>query len=177
VPSASLGGIVVGGGLALWFLIAGTLALVVGYRATLPDGDDLLQGVGLFLFLSVAVGLTGHLVWSNWVLTPARMLRWPLFALACMPWFVAMELGQGDPRQGSRWAWFLAQTVAVIAGLALLARTVPGMGVVSLILPLLPLYFGLFVFMGTRVRRPWALGIGCGLFFGWVLAVAFPSLG
>ena len=66
---------------------------------------------------------------------------------------------------------------SVLAALLLLARFVPGMGVVALILPLLPAYFALFVYLGGKVRRPWAYGIGCGLFFGWLLAVAFPIVG
>jgi len=176
-PVGRLGGVVVGGAVAFWFLVAGTVFLVAVYRRGLPDGEDIVRGVGVFLFLAVAVGMTGHLAWANWALTPARLLRWPLFALACTPWFVATEFGQGDPRGASRWWWWGAQVASVLAALLLLARLVPGMGVVALILPLLPAYFALFVYLGGKVRRPWAYGIGCGLFFGWVLVVAFPILG
>jgi len=171
-----LGGIVVGGALAFWFLVAGTVFLLAAYRHGLPGGGDIVRGVGLFLFLSIAVGMTGHLAWANWALTPARLVRWPLLALACIPWFVATELGQGDPRGESRWLWWGAQVASVLAALMLLARWVPGMGVVALILPLLPAYFALFVYLGSKVRRPWTYGIGCGLFFGWLLTVAFPIL-
>ncbi len=176
VATSRLGGVVVGGALAFWFLIAGTVFLVIAYRRGLPNGDDVVRGVGLFVFLAVAVGVTGHLAWANWVLTPARLMRWPLFAIACIPWFVATEFGQGDPRRASRWLWWLAQVASVLAALLLLARLVPDMGVVALVLPLLPAYFALFVYLGSKVRRPWAYGIGCGLFFGWLLAVAFPIL-
>jgi len=176
VAVGRLGGVVVGGALAFWFLVAGTVFLVAAYRGGMPDGSDVVRGVGLFLFLAVAVGITGHLAWSNWALTPARLIRWPLFALACTPWFVATELGQGDPRGGSRWLWWGAQVASVLGALLLLARLVPGMGVVALILPLLPAYFAVFVYLGGKVRRPWAYGIGCGFFLGWLLAVAFPIL-
>lgn len=177
VSVSHLGGVVVGGALAFWFLVAGTVFLLVAYRRGLPRGADIARGVGLFLFLAVAVGITGHLAWANWALTPARLVRWPLFALACTPWFVATEFGQGDPCGTSRWLWWGAQVASVLAALLLLARFVPGMGVVALILPLLPAYFALFVYLGGKVRRPWAYGIGCGLFFGWLLAVAFPIVG
>ena len=177
VAVRSLGGVMVGGGLAFWFLAAGTLFLLVAYRHGLPGGGDLIRGFGLFLFLAVAVGMTGHLAWTNWALTPERLARWPIFALACTPWFVATEFGQGDPRGVSRWLWWGAQVASVSAALLLLARMVPGMGIIVLILPLLPLYFAMFVYLGGKVRRPWAFGLGCGLFFGWVLTVAFPILG
>lgn len=176
VPVRSLGGVVVGGALAFWFLAAGTVFLLVAYRHGLPSGADLVRGVGLSLFLGIAVGITGHLAWANWALTPERLIRWPLFALACTPWFVATEFGQGDPRGVSRWMWWGAQVASVLAALLLLVRLVPGMGIVALILPLLPVYFALFVYLGGKVRRPWTYGIGCGLFFGWVLAAAFPIL-
>jgi len=176
VSVSRLGGVVVGGALAFWFLVAGTGFLVVAYGRGLPGGDDIVRGLGLFMFLAVAVGATGHMAWANWALTSSRLMRWPLFALACIPWFVATELGQGDPRGVSRWVWWGAQVASVLGALLLLASLVPGMGVVVLILPLLPAYLGLFVYLGGKVRRPWTYGIGCGLFFGWLLAVAFPVL-
>jgi pimeloyl-ACP methyl ester carboxylesterase len=177
ISVGTLGGIAVGGTLAFWFLVSGTLYLVVAYRAGLPDMADIVRGIGLFVFLSVALGITAHLAWANWSPTTARLVRWPLFALACVPWFVATEIGQGDPRSIPRAAWWAAQSLAAVAGLYLMARFVPGTGVVALMLPLLPAYFAVFVFMGSKVRRPWAYGIGCGLFLGWFLAVAFPMLG
>ncbi len=177
VAVGSLGGVVVGGALAFWFLVAGTVFLLVAYRHRQPTGGDFVRGIGLFLFLGIALGIAGHLAWANWALIPSRLVRWPLFALACTPWFVATELGQGDPRGTSRWVWWGAQVVSVVGAMLLLSRLVPGMGVVALILPLLPAYFAVFVYLGGKVRRPWTYGIGCGLFFGWVLVVAFPVLG
>jgi hypothetical protein len=177
VSVGSLGGVLVGGALAFWFLVAGTAFLIAAYRRGLPAGEDIVRGIGWFVFLAVAVGVTGHLAWFNWALTPARLVRWPLFALACTPWFVATEFGQGDPRGASRWLWWGAQAASVLVALMLLARFVSAMNVVALILPLLPAYFALFVYLGGRIRRPWTYGIACGLFFGWLLAVAFPILG
>jgi len=173
----TLGGVVVGGTLAFWFLIAGTTFLVTGYRAGLPSFGDVARGVGLFVFLSVVIGVTGHLAWANWSPTTSRLLLWPLFAAACTPWFVATEIGQGDPRSVPRPAWWVAQSIAVIVGLYAMTWTVPGMGVVSLMLPLLPAYSAVFVYLGGKVQRPWAYGIGCGLFMGWVLALVFPLVG
>ncbi|NKB88255.1 MAG: alpha/beta fold hydrolase [Acidobacteria bacterium] len=174
IDLVGLGGIVAGGALAFWFLISGVAYILVAYRAPMPRFDDMVRGVGLFLFLAVALGAAGHLTWMNFAPTEARLLRWPVFALACIPWFVATELGQGDPRGTSRWAWWAAQSVTVIAGLVLLDRFHPGLG--FSFLPVLPLYFAVFVYVGSKVRRPWAYGVGCGAYLGWVLAVAFPSI-
>ncbi len=181
VDISSIGGLLVGGALALWFLIAGTFYLVGAYRAGLPDGDDLIRGIGLFAFVWVAVGLSGQLAWNNWLLTDFRLWRWPLFAICCVPWFVAIEIGQGDARPTPRLLWFVLQCASVIGALMLLVRWVaphsPSIAIVGLIVPLLPAYFALFVFLGSRARRPWACGIAAGLFFGWALAAAFPALG
>ena len=174
IDVGNLGGMMVGGGLALWLLIAGTLALAVGFRVGSPTGRDLAWGVGLFVFLWFVVGMTSDYVWLNWHLVTPRLVRFPLFALACIPWFTATELLQGDPSGRSRWPAYLVQVVTLIAGLLLIAAWVPTMQVVALMLPVLPLVVGCLVFVGSRVNRPWAYGIGAGMFFGWLLASAFP---
>ena len=177
IDVAHLGGMMVGGGLALWLLIAGTLALAVGFRVGRPTGRDALWGVGLFVFLWCVVGMTSDYVWLNWRMVAPRLARFPLFALACVPWFTATELVQGDPRSRSRWLACLVQIAALIAGLLLIAAWVPTMQVVTLMLPVLVLYVGCLVFVGSRINRPWGYGIGAGLFFGWLLASAFPLVG
>ncbi len=174
IDVGNLGGMMVGGGLALWLLIAGTLALAVGFRVGPPAGSDVLWGVGLFVFFWLAVGLTSDYVWLNWRVVTPRLVRFPLFALACIPWFTATELVQGDPRSRSRWPAYLVQIAALIAGLLLIAAWVPAMRVVTVMLPVLPLYIGGFVFVGSRINRPWGYGIGAGMFFGWLLASVFP---
>ena len=66
------------------------------------------------------------------------------------------------------------QIAALIVGLLLVAAWVPTMRVVTVMLPVLPLYIGCLVFVGSRINRPWGYGIGAGMFFGWLLASAFP---
>ncbi len=177
VDVGNLGGMMVGGGLALWLLIAGTLALVVGFRVGPPSGRDVLWGAGLFLFLWFVIGATSDFVWLNWRLVSTRLARFPIFALACIPWFTAAELMQGDPRGRSRWPAYLVQAAALIVGLLLVSALVPTMRVVALMLPVLPFYIGCLAIVGSRINRPWGYGIGAGMFFGWLLASAFPLVG
>jgi hypothetical protein len=54
------------------------------------------------------------------------------------------------------------------------AFTVPGIGFLVLILPLLPLVLGLVVAVGGVTDRPWAAALSGSLFLGWLLAVLFP---
>lgn len=171
-----LAGLPMGGALALWLLLAGVGFLLAGYRVGAPVRRDLLAGAALFGFLWIVIGLSADWVWLQWTLVTPRLLRWPLLGLACIPWFVATEVGQGDPRGRGRWLWWLAQTAALILGLLLLVALVPELALISILLPLLPLVTACLVAAGSRVNRPWAYGIGAGLFFGWLLACSFPVL-
>ena len=110
-------------------------------------------------------------------LVSPRLVSFPIFALACIPWFTATELLQGDPGGRSRWPAYLTQTAALVAGLLVIAALVPTMRVVTAMLPVLPFYLGVLSIVGSRFNRPWGYGIGAGMFFGWLLASAFPLVG
>ncbi len=177
IDVGGLGGMMVAAGLALWLSIAGTMALMLGFRPGPPAGRDVLWGAGLFAFLWFAVGATSDYVWLNWRLVSPRLVSFPIFALACIPWFTATELLQGDPGGRSRWPAYLTQTAALVAGLLVIAALVPTMRVVTAMLPVLPFYLGVLSIVGSRFNRPWGYGIGAGMFFGWLLASAFPLVG
>lgn len=169
-------GVLVGGGVALWMLYAGTIYMATASRLRPPSGPQLLRGGMLFAILWVILGLSGEFVWMDWGLTGWRLWLWPLFALTSIPWFVAATLVQEESGR-SRWLVWAIHTVGMIAGLWLLARLVPGMELVSLLLPLVAFFLAVLSYMATRFNDPWVAGIGAGAFWGWLLASAFPLVG
>jgi hypothetical protein len=72
--------------------------------------------------------------------------------------------------------WAL-HTAGMIAGLWLVGRFVPGMGLVTLLLPLVAFFLAVLSYIITRFNDPWVAGIGAGAFWGWLLASAFPLVG
>ena len=173
----AVGGMAVGGALALWLLIAGGAYLGGGFRPPRPQIRQVAWGVGLFGVLWLILGASADFVWLEWGLVGRRLALWPLLALSCLPWFLAVELAQGDPGGLGRFRTFLLQTVVLLVGLIAAANLVPGLGLIALIVPLVPLYVGCLTAFSSRVNEPWAVGIGCALFFGWLLACSFPLVG
>lgn len=176
-PLSNLGGLLVGGALALWFLFLGLLWLAIGFRLSRPDGRSLLWGVVLFALLWLAFGALGHHVWLPWRLIPARLSRWVPLAAACLPWLLAAGLAQQGADAGQRMAWWLAQTICLITGLILAIYLTPTLSFLFLILPMLPITLAVMAIAGAAVDRPWAYAIGNALFFGWLLAAVFPLAG
>lgn len=173
-PVSELGGMLIGGALALWFGLLGLIWLLFGFRLPRPSWRGLLLGAGLFALLWVAFGALGQLVWLPWLLIPARLLRWPLLALACLPWLLAAGYayqGQSAWRQA---AWWLAQTVFLALGLLLAVYLIPGLFFVLLILPVLPLVLAIMAVAGRGANDGWVFGVGSALFFGWLLLALFP---
>ena len=135
---------------------------------------DLLLGLALFGLLWLAFGALGQVVWIPWLLISTRLLKWPLLALACLPWFLASGLALRETGALGRLAWWLGQSAALMVGLVLALRLVPSLGFIVLLLPLFPILTGLLFVAGAGLRRPWAFGLGSALFFGWTIAAAFP---
>ncbi|MCX6030120.1 MAG: alpha/beta fold hydrolase [Chloroflexi bacterium] len=189
-PLATFGGIQVGGAVGLWLLIAGGVWLGVTWigNRTRPElrpaktgnaawTGALTLGLGLFALLSVAFGVMAQGVWVQWWLIPPRLLRWPLLALASLPWFLAA----GQATQGCRaiWrvAWWLGQSAGLVGGLFLALALVPSLGFLVLLMPLLPVILGILAVVAAAFDRPWVYGIGGALFFGWIIAAVFPLAG
>lgn len=170
------GGVLVGGTISLWFLVAGGLWLGAGSRPNAPSVRALLGGVGVFIVLWLAVGLAAHQVLMNWLLTPARLLRWPVVALFILPWSLAAGYAQSGRPAWQRLLVFVGQTIAVVAALAIAGLTVPGLYFVVLLLPALPLALGAGAVVGGAADRAWAFGIGNALFLGWMLMAVFPVI-
>ncbi len=178
----SFGGLLVGGAVAVWYLVAGGVwlaALAWGRRAAWgetwrPMAGDVGLGLLLFALLWVAFGALGQVVWVQWLLVPARLLRWPLIALACLPWCLAAGLTVQRARGWGQAGWWLAPSAVLVGGFLLALWLVPGLGFIVLLLPLFPALVGILIFAGGRLHRPWAFALGSALFFAWAIAAAFP---
>ena len=167
-------GLGVGAAFASWLLVAGGIWLLAGFYPGRPTLEDLGWGLLLFGVLWLAFAPFESQVLMHWGLVGPRLLLWPLVALACLPWFVAAEASQGDPRGRGRLAWWLGQSVAVTVGLTMLVVLVPGLGMLSVVILFLPLLFAFLSLSGRWVNRPWSYGIGCALFFVCRLVAMFP---
>jgi dienelactone hydrolase len=172
----TLGGVVVGGALGLWLLFVG-LAMGVGIRPGWPSLSTLLWGGVLFVLLWFIFGALAQVVWLPWLLIPARLLRWPVLALLCLPWTVAAAHGQQGQKWLMRLGWWLGQSLLLGVGLLLAVFAIPGLGVLILVLPLFPVMTGLMTLANAAIRDPWAGGIGGALFFAWLLLAYFPLAG
>jgi len=166
-------GVLVAGELGLWFTLAGAAWLRFGIRPVRPDVRDLGWGI-LAAAMLVALGATGERAWLSWWPTGPRTALVVPLALAVLPFMLAM-MGVLQGRRGLRliggWAAIAVMTLITLGAAAF---TVPGIGFLVLILPLVPLVLGLVVAVGGVMDRPWAAALSGSLFVGWMLAVLFP---
>ncbi|MEI2611446.1 MAG: alpha/beta fold hydrolase [Candidatus Promineifilaceae bacterium] len=171
-----LGGVIVGGALGVWLFLMGAV-MSIGFRPTRPQRRALLWGMVLFVLLWFIVGALAQVVWLPWWLIPARLVRWPVLALLCLPWTVAAAHGQAGQRWPVRLGWWLAQSLLLITGILLAIALIPGLFVLVLILPLFPLFIGLMTITNATIADPWAGGLANALFFAWLLLAYFPLSG
>jgi pimeloyl-ACP methyl ester carboxylesterase len=169
-------GVMVGGGLGLWMLVAGCVYLFGATTLRLPKARLWLRGAIVFVILWLVLGVSAEFVWLSWGLTSARLLVWPLLAVMSMPWFVAAAAVQEESGT-SPLIWWAIHTAGMVVGLLVLGWTVPGMSLVTLIVPLIGFFLAVLAHVTTRFNDPWVAGIGCGAFWGWMLAAAFPYIG
>ncbi len=170
----SLGGLLVGGEVGIWFFVAGIVWLVILSHLPRPTIRVVVLGVALFILLWVAFGAMAQLVWLQWWLVPARLQLWPLLSVACFPWFLASGVAQQGAGVGSRLIWWLGQSVALVGGLFLTLQFLPQLSFIFLLLPLFPLFMAIFSFAAAMLNEVWSYALGSALFFGWVIAAAFP---
>jgi pimeloyl-ACP methyl ester carboxylesterase len=171
---AALGGVQVGGAVALWFAIAGLIWLGLLTQLSRPTLRSLLLGLSVFALLWIGFGLMAQLVWLQWWLIPTRLALWPWLALGFLPWFLASGMAQQDISGGSRILWWLGQSVALVIGIYLMLQFAPQLGFLYILLPLFPLFMGLFAYVAALLNNTWSYALGCALFFGWAIAAAFP---
>lgn len=173
----SLGGLLVGGALGIWFLVAGTVWLAIISCLLRPTLRALGLGVALFILLWVAFGAMAQVVWLQWWLVPVRLQLWFLLSLACFPWFLASGVAQQGVGVKGRVLWWLGQSIALVGGLFLTLQFLPQLGFIFLLLPLFPLFVAMFSFAAAVLNEAWSYALGSALFFGWVITAAFPLAG
>lgn len=172
--ASRLGGLLVGGALGLWFLAAGLVWLLSGFRITRPTAADAAWGILLFLFLSLAFGAMSHFTWLPWLIVPERLARWPFLVAAVLPLLLASALAQRGQRPAARAGWWLLQSVVIVAGLGLTILLSPDLFFIFLLLPIFPIILGIMALAGAALARPWAAALGNALFLGWILVAVFP---
>jgi hypothetical protein len=71
-------------------------------------------------------------------------------------------------------AWWLWQSLALVGGFILVYQLVPELGFIFLLLPLFPPLMAIFTFTAASLNQVWSYALGSALFFGWMIAAAFP---
>ena len=170
----SLGGVLVGGAIAIWFGVAGLAWLLIMSRLAIPTLKTVFGGVVLFGILWIGFGAMAQFVWLQWWLIPLRLLLFPLLALACFPWFLASGVAQQNLGIKKTIVWWLLQSTALVGGFILVLYLLPELGFIWLLLPLFPIVMAILSFAARCLNEPWSYAIGSAMFFGWILAATFP---
>ena len=167
-------GILVGGAFCLWLFLAGAIWLALGIRPLRPTITSIKWGLFIFAFLWIAFGLMAQFVWLPWFLIPARLMIWPFLALLCFPFLLAAGWVQQGATVVYKMGWWLGQSLFLAGGLLLTINLIPSLGFLFILLPLVPVIFGMMALIGGLVDEPWAYGLGNALFFSWLIMSLFP---
>jgi len=170
----TLGGVQVGGAVALWFLMSGLIWLLILRQVPRLSLRAVILGMGVFAVLWIAVGAMAQMVWLQSVLIPVRSKVWGMIALASLPWFLATEITQQNRTLIPRLVWGVAQSAALIGGFVLVLQFLPQLGFMFLLLPLFPVLIALLSIVSAQVQNSWSAAIASALFFAWLLAAGFP---
>jgi pimeloyl-ACP methyl ester carboxylesterase len=168
-------GLIVGGYLLTWFALAGLIGLsMLRFRISLPSRRSIIGAVFAFLILWIGVGLLGNLVWVPWLPIGKRLMLWPIAVLLTLPWFVCV--GESLRGQGiiQRFLAWLVHSAILAAGFIASLLVIPGLGVLVLVLPLLPVVLGLIELSTARMRGGWPAALSGAMFLSWVLLAVFP---
>jgi pimeloyl-ACP methyl ester carboxylesterase len=172
---SGLFGLLVGGYLLIWFLLAGVSGLLI--LRTWPVNISIqstLVGLLSFGMLWIGIGYLSHLVWLPWLMILPRLVLWPLAAVCILPWFLLL----GEFVRGGNWlaqaaAW-LAHSLLLLGGLFVAMQVTPGIGFLILIMPVFPIFFGLHALAVGPYRGGWPFALSGALFTAWVLLLVFP---
>lgn len=178
VPIGALGGLAVAPALALWFGLAGGVWWAIGGHPGRLTRVEAAGGALLLGILVLAFGVLAPAVWLPWFPLPRRAAYILPLAAAIVPWTVMLAAGLRGRRSWSAVGWWAATSLILVAGIATAAVSVPGIGFVLLLLPLLAPLLALIVAVATpwtrTVGTAWAPGLAAAVFLGWAMAVLFP---
>lgn len=169
-----LGGVQVGGAIGIWFFVAGMVWLGFLFRLPRPTGRAVGIGMILFIVFWIAFGVMAQVVWLQWSLIPVRLMLWPILSLACFPWFFACAIAQQGVGVIERVAWWMWLSLVLVGGFILVLFLVPELGFIFLLLPIFPPLMAILSFSAALLNQVWSYALGSALFFGWMIAAAFP---
>ena len=176
IPVETIGRLMIGGALGLWFFIVGLIWLVTLGHWPLPKQRDLTIGVIGFVVLWFGFGLMAQVTWLPWFLTPGRFLLWVCLAIGYIPWFLASSIAFQPNTFLQGLIGTVVQSVAVLIGLSLTIIATPNIGFLAIMFPAFPLLFGIFAMMYGRSKSLWGNTLGSALIFSWLTVVPFPIL-
>jgi pimeloyl-ACP methyl ester carboxylesterase len=181
-PIDNLGGLLIGGALGVWMLLAGLVWLGVitaGHHPRIapvprPTLSDLRIGAIGFAMLWLGLGVMAQWVWLPWFLVPARLLLWAVIACACIPWFLAAGMVQQQAKLKHRLRWWLGQSLVLVLGLTGTIVLLPSLGFLAIMLPVFPALIALFSFVAAKTASPWGYCLACAPLFSWLIVTPFP---
>ena len=170
-------GLVVGGYVLFWLGLAGLISLtLLGFRLSPLSSRLLLSGSAAFAILWLGVGLLSNIVWIPWLLIPKRLILWPVGTMLTLPWFLAIAESLRGEGLLSRFTGWIGHSILLAVGFVLSMRLIPGLYVLILVLPLLPVILGLVELSTARLRGSWPFAVCGALFLSWTLLTVFPMM-
>jgi pimeloyl-ACP methyl ester carboxylesterase len=168
-------GLVVGGYVLVWFGLAGLVGLLpLGFRLSPISWRLLLGGVVASIVLWFGVGALSQWVWVPWLLNLKRLSLVPVGMLLTLPWFFTIgEILRGEGFRRRFFGW-IAHSIILAGGFFGSVQLIPGLGVLILVLPLLPVILGLVELATARLYGSWPYAISGSLFLSWTLFAVFP---
>ena len=169
-------GLQVGGSLGIWMLVMGLIWLFIGTKIKSPRRKYFSWGLLFFFFIWLSLGQMAQFTWMQSMLIPARIWRALLIALACWPWKLAAGYNIRGSKGWKRIGLWILQTSVLMAALIATAMYIPGMGIIMLIAPVLPIILLVEGIIGSQFDDPWVFSVGSSLLFGWLIASFFPLI-
>lgn len=171
-----------------FFITAAVLALLVYLvRRMLPiplfrqATKQIVVGVLLWLFLYVTLGQLATFAWQRFTFTLPRLWRFGIIFVLIWPLFLLDEgINRGYQEQGTirAIAASLAFKLLLVVGLLVAISITPGLGFLSIVLPVLVLLFLLMVAFATQVYSSGRAAISgatlSALILAWSLSTTLP---
>ncbi len=170
------------------FFTAVVLAMLVYLvRRTLPiplfrhTAKQLIVGVVLWLFLYVTLGQLVTFAWQRLTFTLPRLWRFGVIFVLVWPLFLLDEgINRGYQERGAirGIAASLAFKLLLVAGLLVAILTTPGLGFLSIVLPVVALVLLMLVALGTQVYASGRAAVTgatlSALVLAWAMSTTLP---